>query len=105
MCHPSPENSHAKAGGEAGIRTLGTGFSPYNGLANRRLQPLGHLTATRTKHTPAFQVREAGLKRLRLESPLMVQFRLHVLHQLLLCSTRKSVAAMELRTARTHVYN
>ena len=32
-------------GGEAGIRTLGTGLSPYNGLANRRLQPLGHLTA------------------------------------------------------------
>ncbi len=35
----------AKVGGEAGIRTLDTGFSPYNGLANRRLQPLGHLTA------------------------------------------------------------
>ena len=35
----------AKAGGEGGIRTLGRGFSPYNGLANRRLQPLGHLTA------------------------------------------------------------
>jgi integrase-like protein len=32
-------------GGEAGIRTLDTGFGPYNGLANRRLQPLGHLTA------------------------------------------------------------
>jgi hypothetical protein len=32
-------------GGEAGIRTLGTGFGPYNGLANRRLQPLGHLSA------------------------------------------------------------
>ena len=32
-------------GGEAGIRTLGTAFRPYNGLANRRLQPLGHLTA------------------------------------------------------------
>src|SRR4029453_7743677 len=31
-------------GGEAGIRTLDTGFGPYNGLANRRLQPLGHLT-------------------------------------------------------------
>jgi hypothetical protein len=31
-------------GGEAGIRTLGTAFRPYNGLANRRLQPLGHLT-------------------------------------------------------------
>src|SRR5688572_21817824 len=31
-------------GGEAGIRTLGRAFRPYNGLANRRLQPLGHLT-------------------------------------------------------------
>ena len=36
--------TRASNGGEAGIRTLGTGFSPYNGLANRRLQPLGHLT-------------------------------------------------------------
>src|SRR5689334_1504902 len=36
--------TRAKAGGEAGIRTLGTAFRPYNGLANRRLQPLGHLT-------------------------------------------------------------
>ena len=35
----------AKVGGEAGIRTLGTGLSPYNGLANRRFRPLGHLTA------------------------------------------------------------
>jgi hypothetical protein len=34
-------------GGEAGIRTLDTAFRPYNGLANRRLQPLGHLTAVR----------------------------------------------------------
>jgi hypothetical protein len=32
-------------GGEAGIRTLGTGLSPYNGLANRRFRPLSHLTA------------------------------------------------------------
>ena len=32
-------------GGEAGIRTLDTAFRPYNGLANRPLQPLGHLTA------------------------------------------------------------
>jgi hypothetical protein len=32
-------------GGEAGIRTLDRGLSPYNGLANRRLRPLGHLTA------------------------------------------------------------
>src|SRR5262245_14484660 len=33
-------------GGEAGIRTLDTTFRSYNGLANRRLQPLGHLTAS-----------------------------------------------------------
>src|ERR1700733_1931485 len=33
------------AGGEAGIRTLGTGVSPYNGLANRRIRPLCHLSA------------------------------------------------------------
>ena len=32
------------SGGEGGIRTLDTGVSPYNGLANRRLQPLGHLS-------------------------------------------------------------
>lgn len=29
-------------GGGRGIRTLDTAFQPYNGLANRRLQPLGH---------------------------------------------------------------
>jgi hypothetical protein len=40
------ESGH-KTGGEAGIRTLDTAFGPYNGLANRRLQPLGHLTAAR----------------------------------------------------------
>jgi hypothetical protein len=32
------------AGGEGGIRTLGTGVSPYNGLANRRIRPLCHLS-------------------------------------------------------------
>ena len=36
-----------ESGGEGGIRTPGTGFSPYNGLANRRLQPLGHLSGDR----------------------------------------------------------
>ena len=43
-------------GGVGGIRTLGTALQPYNGLANRRLQPLGHhskseklnVTTTRT---------------------------------------------------------
>ena len=33
-----------RTGGEGGIRTPDTGVSPYNGLANRRLQPLGHLS-------------------------------------------------------------
>ena len=33
-----------ESGGEGGIRTPGRGFGPYNGLANRRLQPLGHLS-------------------------------------------------------------
>ena len=32
------------SGGEGGIRTLDTSIHPYNGLANRRLQPLGHLS-------------------------------------------------------------
>jgi transposase len=31
-------------GGETGIRTLGSSFHHYNGLANRRLKPLGHLS-------------------------------------------------------------
>ena len=36
--------SFENSGGEGGIRTPDTGVSPYNGLANRRLQPLGHLS-------------------------------------------------------------
>ena len=43
--YPCARNGPDWVGGEAGIRTLDTGFGPYNGLANRRLQPLGHLTA------------------------------------------------------------
>jgi hypothetical protein len=30
--------------GEAGIRTRGKGLYPYDGLANRCLKPLGHLS-------------------------------------------------------------
>jgi hypothetical protein len=30
------------SGGDGGIRTLDRALQPYNGLANRRLQPLGH---------------------------------------------------------------
>jgi hypothetical protein len=34
----------AKFGGDGGIRTLDTPLRAYNGLANRRLQPLGHVS-------------------------------------------------------------
>lgn len=49
VCRPSltRPGERAKAGGEAGIRTLGRVLKPYNGLANRRLQPLGHLTVSK----------------------------------------------------------
>jgi hypothetical protein len=33
-------------GGAGGIRTLDRALQPYNGLANRRLQPLGHSSIT-----------------------------------------------------------
>ncbi len=35
--------------GEAGIRTRDTGMTPYNGLANRRFQPLSHLSGASAK--------------------------------------------------------
>ena len=38
--------------GETGIRTPDTGLTPYNGLANRRLQPLGHLSKRTTPVYP-----------------------------------------------------
>jgi hypothetical protein len=34
----------AYIGGDGGIRTLDRALQPYNGLANRRLQPLGHIS-------------------------------------------------------------
>ena len=41
-----------KHGGEGGIRTLGTGVSPYNGLANRRIRPLCHLSGVGNLSVP-----------------------------------------------------
>jgi hypothetical protein len=41
-------NQGLRCNGERGIRTPGTGVNPYNGLANRRLQPLGHLSGVRS---------------------------------------------------------
>ena len=41
-----------KSGGEGGIRTPGRSFGPYNGLANRRIQPLCHLSAVLADGSP-----------------------------------------------------
>ena len=37
--------AETKTGGDGGIRTLDRALQPYNGLANRRLQPLGHISS------------------------------------------------------------
>jgi hypothetical protein len=40
------KNAHGEEnGGDGGIRTLDRALQPYNGLANRRLQPLGHVSS------------------------------------------------------------
>ena len=41
------------SGGDGGIRTLDRALRPYNGLANRRLQPLGHISAARRERRAA----------------------------------------------------
>src|ERR1700738_618646 len=38
------QGDEAITGGDGGIRTLDRALQPYNGLANRRLQPLGHVS-------------------------------------------------------------
>ncbi len=40
----SKKRGFSAKNGEGGIRTRGTGVHPYDGLANRCLQPLGHLS-------------------------------------------------------------
>ena len=47
--HKKPRQMHNKHGsngenGEGGIRTPGTGVTPYDGLANRCFKPLSHLS-------------------------------------------------------------
>jgi len=48
---PTIEGFPTKSG-EAGIRTRDKDLTPYNGLANRRLQPLGHLSGVTRKVYP-----------------------------------------------------
>jgi hypothetical protein len=44
--NPAKRVSAKQDGGAGGIRTLDRALQPYNGLANRRLQPLGHSSGT-----------------------------------------------------------
>ena len=63
--------SGQEIGGEAGIRTLGRALRPYNGLANRRLQPLGHLTASlsiRDKDTYTETLDSEAVKAIRVQT-------------------------------------
>jgi hypothetical protein len=55
------------SGGAGGIRTLDRALQPYNGLANRRLQPLGHSSgkadmpdagASRKRQIPGCRIRQ-----------------------------------------------
>jgi hypothetical protein len=42
LAHLQTRQLARRVGGAGGIRTLDRALQPYNGLANRRLQPLGH---------------------------------------------------------------
>src|SRR3984885_11412997 len=43
------EKQNRRDGGAGGIRTLDRALQPYNGLANRRLQPLGHVSRAKRR--------------------------------------------------------
>jgi hypothetical protein len=64
-------NQSIAAGGDGGIRTLDRALQPYNGLANRRLQPLGHISGRNARrdicptHPPIASVRRRSLAGLR----------------------------------------
>src|SRR5437016_5835673 len=45
MSHTTNILQSETPGREVASASLGTAFTPYNGLANRRLQPLGHLSS------------------------------------------------------------
>ena len=53
----------AEKSGEGGIRTRGTGNNPYDGLANRCLQPLGHLSGNSNSSRIIRDLRARGNER------------------------------------------
>ena len=59
-------------GGDGGIRTLDRALQPYNGLANRRLQPLGHISG-KADMPDAEASRKRQISDQRIPSNLMTQ--------------------------------
>ena len=64
----------ADSGGAGGIRTLDRALQPYNGLANRRLQPLGH-SSVRADMPDAEVSRKRQIEKRRIREPLYLRFR------------------------------
>jgi hypothetical protein len=62
-------------GGDGGIRTLDRALQPYNGLANRRLQPLGHISG-KADMPDAGASRKRQISRCRIPSHLTTAGRL-----------------------------
>ena len=62
-------------GGAGGIRTLDRALQPYNGLANRRLQPLGHSSMSADMpDAGASRKRQIQITRGRLEAPMLFAY-------------------------------
>ena len=51
-CKKAGSLSNDNENGEGGIRTPGRGVNPYDGLANRCLKPLGHLSERSFSNLP-----------------------------------------------------
>jgi hypothetical protein len=62
------------SGGAGGIRTLDRALQPYNGLANRRLQPLGH-SSVRADMPDAGASRKRQIRRRRVRQPFCDSWR------------------------------
>ena len=58
-------------GGDGGIRTLDRALQPYNGLANRRLQPLGHVSGRADMPDTAVSRKRQILGRRAYDQPLI----------------------------------
>src|SRR5262247_3386315 len=69
VLYPLSYGSPRKDGGEGGIRTLGTGNPPYAGLANRCLQPLGHLSRLTTPASYTLRLSAQEMRRRRDSNP------------------------------------